>query len=209
MLHNYILVRTNRRTLSIKIKDKQVYVYAPLFVSNETINRFVIQHQTWIDKKLSKEIINVNISLDNTYIYILGKKYKLLIHFNEKDEVKTIDDSLIVCGRNENAVKKNLVYFLKNIIEQNVLQIKEKTNADFSIEYKFYKSRWGCCYPHRKLIILNLYCACLPQQLIGAVIYHEIAHLTVASHNAKFYAVLNKMCPEYKKISAELKKYSL
>lgn len=209
MLHNYILVRTNRRTLSIKIKNKQVYVYAPLFVSNETINRFVMQHQAWIDKKLSKETINVNISFDNSDIYILGKKYKLLVQTDKKDDVKIIDDSLIVRGKNENAVKNNLVYFLKNIIEQNVLHIKEKTNADFSIEYKFYKSRWGCCYPQRKLIILNLYCACLPQQLIEAVIYHEIAHLTVASHNAKFYAVLNKMCPEYKKLSAELKKYSL
>lgn len=209
MLHNYILVRTNRRTLSIKIKNKQVYVYAPLFVSNETINRFVMQHQAWIDKKLSKETINVNISFDNSDIYILGKKYKLLVQTDKKDDVKIIDDSLIVRGKNEKAVKNNLVYFLKNIIEQNVLHIKEKTNADFSIEYKFYKSRWGCCYPQRKLIILNLYCACLPQQLIEAVIYHEIAHLTVASHNAKFYAVLNKMCPEYKKLSAELKKYSL
>lgn len=209
MLHNYILVRTNRRTLSIKIKNKQVYVYAPLFVSNETINRFVMQHQAWIDKKLSKETINVNISFDNSDIYILGKKYKLLVQTDKKDDVKIIDDALIVRGKNENAVKNNLVYFLKNIIEQNVLYIKEKTNADFSIEYKFYKSRWGCCYPQRKLIILNLYCACLPQQLIEAVIYHEIAHLTVASHNAKFYAVLNKMCPEYKKLSAELKKYSL
>lgn len=209
MLHNYILVRTNRRTLSIKIKDKQVYVYAPLFVSNETINRFVMQHQTWINNKLSKEIINVNIALDNSDIYILGKKYKLLIHINENDEVKIIDDSLIVCGKNEKAIKKNLISFLENIIEQNVLHIKEITKVDFSIEYKFYKSRWGCCYPQRKLIILNLYCACLPQQLIEAVIYHEIAHLTVAGHNAKFYAILNKMCPEYKKLSAELKKYSL
>ena len=46
--------RSNRRTLSLTVmKDGNVVVKAPLKMSDEVINNFVLEKQNWIKEKLS------------------------------------------------------------------------------------------------------------------------------------------------------------
>ncbi len=52
-MYDYILKRSDRRTLSLKIgKDLKIYVNAPFFVSKAEIDAFVEKHSQWIDNHL-------------------------------------------------------------------------------------------------------------------------------------------------------------
>ncbi len=51
---NYRLIRSNRKTLAIQIRNGDVIVRAPLYTSLSRIDEFVSQHLEWIEKQLSK-----------------------------------------------------------------------------------------------------------------------------------------------------------
>ncbi|MEE1197805.1 MAG: M48 family metallopeptidase [Acutalibacteraceae bacterium] len=52
-MYDYILKRSNRRTLSLKIdNDLKVVVSAPIFLGKNKIDEFVLNHTKWIDKHI-------------------------------------------------------------------------------------------------------------------------------------------------------------
>lgn len=65
-------------------------------------------------------------------------------------------------------------------------------------------SRWGSCNPQRVHINLNLELARRDPELLEYVIVHELAHLIEASHNARFYAVMDRHLPGWKALRRQL-----
>ena len=59
---DYRLVRSKRKTLAIEVNNKlEVIVRAPLFVSKRRIEKFVLEHEKWVEKaseKIKKAIEN-------------------------------------------------------------------------------------------------------------------------------------------------------
>ena len=58
-------------------------------------------------------------------------------------------------------------------------------------------SRWGSCSPKGTLS----YCYRLimaPPEAIDAVVAHEICHLAHLNHSKRFYALLDKVCPDHR-----------
>ncbi|HOD93771.1 MAG TPA: SprT family zinc-dependent metalloprotease [Clostridia bacterium] len=52
-MHNYTLIRSKRRTISLRIAQNcDVIVRAPLFCSKITIDKFVADHESWIEKHI-------------------------------------------------------------------------------------------------------------------------------------------------------------
>lgn len=51
---DYILQRSNRKTLCLTVKNGQVIVKAPLFTSKREIDAFVNSHVSWIEKRLAE-----------------------------------------------------------------------------------------------------------------------------------------------------------
>lgn len=52
----YTLIRSGRRTLSVEVtREGQVVVRAPMRCSHAAVERFVTQHQDWIEKHLEKQ----------------------------------------------------------------------------------------------------------------------------------------------------------
>ena len=44
-----------------------------------------------------------------------------------------------------------------------------------------------------------------PEEVIDYVVIHELAHLKERNHGAQFWALVEKMCPEYKERKKWLK----
>ena len=55
MKDNYELIRSDRKTLGLQVKDGRVIVRAPRRVTKEQIERFVREHEDWIEKALSRQ----------------------------------------------------------------------------------------------------------------------------------------------------------
>ncbi|MGI6608857.1 MAG: M48 family metallopeptidase [Erysipelotrichaceae bacterium] len=206
----YNLKRSDRKTMSIKVENGQVFVYAPFLTPKFMIDNFVKKHECWIERKLNDPRINVFFDLENdSEIYFLGKKYNLLTFGGEKFKFLIRDNNILLYGRNIRNIKTNYKKYLTAILTQYVDEVKNELGIDFNLSFKLYKSRWGCCYNNKNLIILNYLLACLPYKLIKYVIYHEIAHFKQGNHQKQFYNELERLCPEHKKLAKELKNYTI
>ncbi len=52
---NYRLIRSRRRSLGLEVRDGEVIVRAPYLASKRKIERFVAEHEGWIEKHLRLE----------------------------------------------------------------------------------------------------------------------------------------------------------
>ena len=55
MIHNYELIRSDRKTLGLQVKDGRVIVRAPRRATVQQIERFVREHEAWIENALSRQ----------------------------------------------------------------------------------------------------------------------------------------------------------
>ncbi len=60
------------------------------------------------------------------------------------------------------------------------------------------KTRWGSCNIHARRIWLNLALIKKPLACLESVIVHEMVHLLEASHNARFYKLMDQFMPDWR-----------
>lgn len=57
------------------------------------------------------------------------------------------------------------------------------------------KTRWGSCTPSTGAIRINGALAAYPPECLEYVVAHELVHLVEPSHNERFHALLDELCP--------------
>ncbi len=67
-------------------------------------------------------------------------------------------------------------------------------------------SRYGSCQPASHRICLNSYLTRMPQEVILAVVDHELCHLHFSGHDQAFYRALYAFCPDYPSHRERLKR---
>ena len=55
MKYNYEIIRSDRKTLGLQVKDGRVIVRAPRIVTLQQIERFVREHEAWIENALNRQ----------------------------------------------------------------------------------------------------------------------------------------------------------
>ena len=69
------------------------------------------------------------------------------------------------------------------------------------------RSRWGSCSV-RGTISLNWRLVQVPETVRDYIILHELTHLRHLNHSARFWAAVEKVCPDYRAAEAWLKRHS-
>jgi predicted metal-dependent hydrolase len=105
------------------------------------------------------------------------------------NEIKRIAESLEIY-KQENLY--NLVEVFVDDISK-VLKIKPE-----KILFRKMKKRWGSCNYKKKILIFNKNVEYLPKELIKHIVIHEMCHLIVRNHNKEFWALVNKLDPDFK-----------
>lgn len=69
------------------------------------------------------------------------------------------------------------------------------------------RSKWGSC-SSRGTISMNWRLVMAPPELIDYLVVHELAHRIEMNHSPKFWAIVEKHCPDYRKAEKWLKENS-
>ncbi len=77
-----------------------------------------------------------------------------------------------------------------------------------AVRLGFASSQWGSC-SSRGVIMLNTALLFVPERLLEYVIVHELAHRIEQGHDARFWSVVERACPDYQARMAELKRFRL
>lgn len=211
---NYQLTRSNRKTLSIIIRDGKVLVKAPYFVSDQSIEKFVLSKHDWIESKLSEyEAVGIDIETQD-YVRLWGHLYRVELSVGKRfsvheDTVARVlyivaptSHSFDLINRKIEAIMKDR---LTNILDKSVVDyaglLKLKTPP---FKVRRYKRLHGRCSSNGELAF-NTYLYHESLDFINYVVLHECAHLIEFNHSAAFYKIIEAHMPNYKAIIASSK----
>jgi hypothetical protein len=213
--------KTHPRSRSIKIKvenNGEVVVVTPKRISKKTIDGFVEEQATWIQKHIQRISSKKEFSETDTSITIFGKKYPKKTTTDDAEKPgASIKDSHLVLNRPSyllnNKPIANTKYverFLKNVAQQYIVprthQLAKQMNISFAnISLKQQKTRWGSCSSQGNLNF-NWRLVHAPTEMIDYVIIHELAHRVHMNHSTAFWNLVAKFDPEHREHRGWLKR---
>lgn len=204
---NYEIIRSNRKTMAIIVRDGKIVVRAPYFTSRKTIDTFVGHKASWIEKRLN-EHWERGIDLQETKtLLVFGKTYNIHIREESKyawhlsDTELTLDSpaswSLSRLSRKlDHDLKAQLELYLK----KRVPEMAARLHVDVPpFVIRRYKRLYGRC-THRGELAFNRYLYHESHAFIDYVILHECAHLIEFNHSPAFYKLIEDVMPDYRRI---------
>lgn len=161
------------------VKNGDVHVSAPFGTPKRDIETFINLHQDWIEKARERTA-SILKQRDDFYnqLPLTTKAQKL----EAAEKVKAL---------------------VEPMVERHSAIMKVKPSA---VSYKPMISRWGVCNVKGHSICFSTYLLLLPDWCVEHVVVHELCHLLVPSHNARFYALMDKYFPQWKEARKETRK---
>lgn len=165
---------------------------------------FIKKNYEWILKKYdfikkcsdkAKDILNNN-------LIIMNKNFTF-------DDIKFINFENSTINKNiNNVVFKNIIIKkLRDKIENKLYYYKNKYNLDYNkIVIRNQKTKWGSCSSENNLNF-NIRIAFIPEILFDYILFHEIIHTRIKSHNKIFYSYISNEFNNFKRLNDELYVY--
>ena len=182
-----------RKTLALKVVEGQVVVYAPTSTPQRTIDAFLQRTQSWIQKQQSKQrkqqadVANKTYTLDGQFMY-LGRSYTLAQLLAEDiDTDQPLQTQLIHWFQQQ----------AKRLLEQKTQAMAARICQSYhGIRLGYYRSKWGSCNSKR-VLSYNWAIVQAPEAVMDYLVAHEVSHLKHMNHSAHFWALVEKLCPDY------------
>lgn len=212
--------------MNIKIKDKEIEVIITKKISNKNtylrikndLKLYITTNSLVSDRKI-KDIIKNNMdSILKMYekqeskienkneFYFLGKKYDKILTENSSI---TLGDTKAFVGKNVDIDKWYKKYAEKIFLERLNYWYNEFC---FKIPYptltiRKMTTRWGVCNSKLNRVTLNLELMKKELECLDYVIVHELSHFIEMNHSSRFWKVVEKNYPNYKKVRKKMKNY--
>ncbi|MEN9912841.1 MAG: hypothetical protein RLY66_249 [Candidatus Parcubacteria bacterium] len=173
---SYTLIRRRKRSISIAVRyTGEVTVSASPLMPLMLIERFVTRKASWIKEKQIRFAKNP-----------VGA-YSLLLHKRDRREFKALKQKALVI-LTERLEHFNRVYDFK----YGRISIRDQ------------HSRWGSCSAKGN-INFNYKLILVPDELRDYVVVHELCHIGELNHSKKFWELVARAVPEYKKLQKRLR----
>ncbi|HUW38733.1 MAG TPA: SprT family zinc-dependent metalloprotease [Rhodocyclaceae bacterium] len=208
----YTLKQGSRRRLSMTIDERGLTVGAPLRMALSEIEAFVASHAGWVQKKLdeyagghARRHLTVK---DGACLPLLGAEIAVRI-VEGRNRVRWDGEDLVLEARPDADC---------DALARRALKLRAL--ALFAERIGFYagrlgrpaprlglssaRTRWGSC-SERSGIRINWRLIHLPLPLIDYVVAHELAHLVEMNHSPRFWAVVERIYPDWRTARRELK----
>lgn len=211
MATDYELSRSNRKTISLIIKDGKLFVKAPLRTSVTTVESFISQKEKWINDKISES----RLKSDKYANYI---DYSILL-VNGVDVVYKLDNFVKKIELKQNQLLVPLKYnadvikHIRNWYRKTAATFLYKRLSIISVALKLPFSnfdltnalgKWGSCDINNE-IKLNWRLIMLEPPLIDYVIIHELCHTVEHNHSIKFWDKVKSFDKSFKEHKQALK----
>ena len=211
------LKRKNIKNMYIRITPPhgEVKVSAPFFISDDEIIKFVKSKKSWILKK-QKYILEHDIKMPLKYMngekhQIWGNEYELQLISNENVKEAFVKEDIIYLPVPKRSTidkrksildefyRKELQIAIPDVLKKCTMIVGRKPK---SVTVRKMKN-WGNCKQDGR-ITLNLNLAKKDKECLEYVTIHELCHLIEFNHGKNFKKLMDKFCPDWKKIKKRL-----
>ena len=215
---DYHLERTQRRTIGLKISAQGLVVHAPKRLSLTQLEHALKDKADWICKKLLAQRENAIAPVtwqDGEKLLLLGNEIALQVTENARNKAPDYQPGVLLIALNhpqdqELVARKTIQWYHKQALSDFSRRLALFAAKLGVITPQLFlsnaKSRWGSCNSKQE-IRLNWRLIQAPPHIINYVICHELAHLKEMNHSRKFWAIVEKIYPEYLQAEKDLKQW--
>jgi len=194
--------------------DGTVKLSVPYGVSNQWIDKYLIDKSSWIEKSLDyfaeaqahefETLIRSGVSTR-----ILGRQIRITVSPSSSYRIEQKEDHIYIQSpaSNEQAAvqrqferwwqKQCKLYFME-VIDRLYPIIAKYGHDKPGLQVRKMKTLWGSCSISKRKINLNYYLYKAPPPCVEYVVLHELAHFLYPGHNKDFYEFLTVHMPDWK-----------
>ena len=213
----YTVNKAVNTNMYITVQNGEVVVNAPWYFTSNKIQQVVQEKKNWILSKMQEYEENLpNIRS----VKIFGKNYDIQVKYkniktpelnleeNYKIEIK-LPNKYKDIG-NEQILKISIEKMYDQIAKDEIENIMEKIRKMLRIAPEEYdvanmKDTLGKCVDGK--ITINPEIMQYKKEIIEYVVAHEFCHLKYKTHGKRFYEIIEKYIPDYKKYEKEIQNY--
>ena len=207
---DYVVVRSRRKTMSLHVRHERVEVRVPVYVGDAEVARFVATHQAWIERKLEEKASQHAQRLqlvEGGVIFYKGKslRVRLTRAMNERIEIAG-NEFCLYCRQLDGSGPSRALARCLTEEAKSRLPARARALADYlgvgeklkEVVFRKTKTKWGHCTTSGR-IQFNWLIMLAPDAIIDYMICHEVSHLRVMNHSPKFWALVESVCPDYRR----------
>jgi len=205
VLH-YRLVWARRRSIGIVVRRGLVEARAPRRVGRAQVESFIRSKEQWIAARLAESAREPPAIrwVEGEWLAVLGEQVRLTA--SPGSTAVHLAGGRLVLPRSAFARWRSIAieWLRATALEMfrerirhyaAVLEVREP-----SLGLSDAQTQWGSCRKARDdagRVLINWRLVQLPRHLTDYVVAHELAHLRVANHSARFWAIVAQLFPDY------------
>jgi hypothetical protein len=205
--------RRGRRGVGFRVDGHGLRVSAPATMPIERVESLVRESEAWVLRKIGewsgKRIVPLAWE-DGAKLPWLGGHLTLRLSNGSRARATRAGDELRVSAPmgDSEAARRAVVRWYKSVASDVLTARVEALAAAASLPMpKVFVSpaltRWGSCNTRRE-VRLAWRLVKAPPDLVDYVICHELAHLRHMNHSRAFWGEVERQCPDYRRLRAEL-----
>ncbi len=210
---DYRLIRSSRRTLGMTIDQRGLRVGTSPRTSLADIERFLRHNAAWVLKKLDEwhghgQARHLAIC-DGAVIPVLGEDCAVRVETGA-NRVRWSGQTLVLLARPD----ADLRQLARRALRNRALDLFRERATHYAallhrplprMALSNAQTRWGSC-SEKTGIRISWRLIHAPPRLLDYVVAHEMAHLVEMNHSPRFWAVVERLCPDYRAARDELRR---
>jgi len=201
------IVRSKRKTMALHISHKKVEVRCPPRASLVAIQAFVQEIQDWIQQRLYEESRLARESLrieKGAKIFFRARERTIVFKEHRKHRILINGDQFIIQGHKLNSTKarQQVEEYLIEKASEYLIPRARGLARYLGVDHKLKeiklrktKSKWGHC-TSTGIIQYNWLIMLAPYSIIDYMITHEVCHLIHMDHSARYWSLVDSICPD-------------
>ena len=213
----YTVNKAVNRNMYITVQNGEVVVNAPWYFTSNKIQQIVQEKKNWILSKMQEYEENLS---NIQSVKIFGKNYDVQVEYKnikapelnlrENYKIEIILPTKYKKISNEEILKISIEKMYEQIANTEIEDIMERTRKMLGIAPEDYEIRkmektLGKCEDGKITIAPEL--MQYKREVIEYVVAHEFCHLKYKTHGKRFYQIIEKYIPEYRKYEREIQEY--
>ena len=201
--YDVVVIKKNNKNIYIRVKDDlKIYITCNYLTTKKVINRLLIDNEEFIRKGIARVKSKKH---DNNKLFYLGNSYDIIQEEDIK-EVFIINNNIYT--KDMDMLNKWYKNEIINIFDERYVKVFNNFNENIKspiLKIRTMKSRWGVYNKKNHTITLNSSLIEFDVEKIDYVIIHELSHIIHFDHSKKFWELVGKYSPNYKRIRKEMK----
>lgn len=212
-------ISPRRRTIGLRVDERGLTVHIPKRVPQHTVENLLRDKSDWIARKLAEwqdRPKSVEWQ-DGTMLQYLGQDIQLSLRHDARNRAVEFDGARLYLALpnpdDSKTVQRKVAQWYARQARADFTRRIELLSAKLGVPtppmyLSNARTRWGSCNS-RGEIRLHWRLIQAPPHIIHYVVAHELAHLKEMNHSQKFWAWVEKLCPDYSAARQDLKALSV